>query len=91
MTKEVTIANFRHVRALQSAANNFDCDITVTDFNGSIADAKSILGLMSLNYAKPVTIWAEDADVLNLIVRAIKDEQALADTFLRLNPCFESE
>ena len=39
---------------------------------GSIADAKSILGMMSLDYSHPVKIVCEDERDLNSVVNAIK-------------------
>lgn len=88
MYREVIIDNFAKIRALQSAARDFDTDIGVHDANGSIADAKSILGLMSLDYSNPVRIVVNDDEgyILNILLRAIVDEASLESTFKRLNP-----
>ena len=47
-------------------------DVGVHDMKGSIADAKSILGMMSLDYSHPVKIVCEDERDLNSVVNAIK-------------------
>ena len=39
---------------------------------GSIADAKSILGMMSLDYSHPVKIVCENEHDLNSVVNALK-------------------
>ena len=47
--------------------------VKVSNFTeGSIADAKSILGMMSLDYSHPVKIVCEDERDLNSVVNAIK-------------------
>ncbi len=43
-----------------SAAAKCYNDVGVHDMKGSIADAKSILGMMSLDYSNPVKIVCED-------------------------------
>lgn len=91
MFREVTIDSFRQIRALQSTACQYNVPIGIHDANGSIADAKSILGLMSLDYSKPVKIVVEDEDncLLNILVRCLSDEDCLCTTFERLNPCLK--
>ena len=46
-------------------------DIGVHDAKGSIADAKSILGLMSLDYTKPVMLVSENERELEHVFNAI--------------------
>lgn len=91
MFREVTIDSFRQIRALQSTACQYNVPIGIHDANGSIADAKSILGLMSLDYSKPVKIVVEDKDncLLNILTRCLFDEDCLCATFERLNPCLK--
>ena len=91
MFREVTIDSFRQIRALQSTACQYNVPIGIHDANGSIADAKSILGLMSLDYSKPVNIVVEDEDncLLNILTRCLSDEDCLCATFERLNPCLK--
>ena len=72
MVKQVKISNFSEVRGIVSAATKF-ChnEIGVHDVKGSIADAKSILGMMSLDYSHPVKIVCEDEKALEQVVKAL--------------------
>ena len=72
MIKQIQISNFKEVQKIVSAASGCLSDIGVHDMRGSIADAKSILGMMSLDYSHPVKIVCEDEHDLNRIVNAIK-------------------
>ena len=76
---------------MQNIAIQFNNSIIVKDKNGSTADAKSILGLMSLDYSKPVNIIVDDghADISNIIIRNLSDEPYLKDAFEKLNPSFK--
>ena len=47
MVKQVKISSFTEVKNIMNAASGCCDDIGVHDAKGSIADAKSILGLMS--------------------------------------------
>lgn len=42
------------------------------DMKGSIADAKSILGMMSLDYSHPVKIVCEDEHDLDCVIQALQ-------------------
>ncbi len=72
MVKQVKVSNFTEVKGIVSAAAKCYNDVGVHDMKGSIADAKSILGMMSLDYSHPVKIVCEDEHDLNRIVNAIK-------------------
>ncbi len=73
MVKQVKISNFSEVREIVSAATEFYNDkIGVHDIKGSIADAKSILGMMSLDYSHPVEIVCEDENVLARVVKGLR-------------------
>ena len=61
MVKQVKVSNFTEVKG-----------IVVHDMKGSIADAKSILGMMSLDYSHPVKIVCENEHDLNSVVNALK-------------------
>lgn len=69
----------------------FSQSILIKDKNGSTADAKSILGLMSLDYSKPVEIVVDDghADIASIIIRNLNDEPYLKEMFHKLNPSFK--
>lgn len=60
MVKQVKISNFSEVKSIMNAAAKCVDEIGVHDMQGSIADAKSILGLMSLDYTKPVMLVSEN-------------------------------
>ena len=68
-----------------------DVEITAYIGKNQSVDAKSILGLMSLDYSKPVKIVVEDEDncLLNILTRCLSDEDCLCATFERLNPCLK--
>lgn len=73
MVKQVKISNFSEVRGIVSAATKFaNNEIGVHDVKGSIADAKSILGMMSLDYSHPVQIICEDENALEQVVRTLR-------------------
>jgi phosphotransferase system HPr-like phosphotransfer protein len=71
MVKQVTVSDFTQVKQILNAATGSAADIGVHDTKGSIADAKSILGLMSLDYTKPVLLVSEDVAALEKVYRAL--------------------
>ena len=72
MVKQVKVSNFTEVKGIVSAAAKCYNDVGVHDMKGSIADAKSILGMMSLDYSHPVKIVCENEHDLNSVVNALK-------------------
>ena len=72
MVKQVKVSNFSEGKGIVSAAAKCYNDVGGHDMKGSIADAKSILGMMSLDYSHPVKIVCEDERDLNSVVNAIK-------------------
>ena len=60
MVRQVKVSNFTEVQGIVSAAAKCYNEVGVHDMKGSIADAKSILGMMSLDYSHPVKIVCED-------------------------------
>ena len=56
MVRQVKVSNFSEVQGIVSAAAKCYNEVGVHDMKGSIADAKSILGMMSLDYSRPVKI-----------------------------------
>lgn len=72
MVKQVKISNFSEVKSIMNAATKCRDEIGVHDMKGSIADAKSILGMMSLDYSRPVKIVCEDEKDLDRVIRAVK-------------------
>ncbi|WP_294452290.1 HPr family phosphocarrier protein [uncultured Gemmiger sp.] len=72
MVRQVKVSNFSEVQGIVSAAAKCYNEVGVHDVKGSIADAKSILGLMSLDFSQPVQIVCEDENDLNRVVKAIE-------------------
>ena len=72
MVRQVKISNFSEVKEIVSAAAKCYNEVGVHDMKGSIADAKSILGMMSLDYSHPVKIVCDDESDLDRVVRAMK-------------------
>ena len=71
MVRQVKVSNFAEVQGIVSAAAKCYNEVGVHDMKGSIADAKSILGMMSLDYSHPVKIVCEDERDLNSVVLAL--------------------
>lgn len=89
MEQKVIIDSFHKVRGLQNAASQFPSwPIKVCDSKGSVADARSILGLMSLSYIDPVTICIDGDNewLMGILERAIEDEGLLSNMFYKMNP-----
>lgn len=71
MVRHMQISNFRQVQRLVDTANKVSANIGVYDGNGSIADAKSILGLMSLDFTRPVKIVSESEQAVLDCINAV--------------------
>lgn len=52
---EVTLTSINHVKEFVTAASMMSCEIDVTSGRYTI-DAKSIMGLFSLDLTKPITV-----------------------------------
>jgi len=76
MKREVKISSFAEIQNLRDYARlYFDGNsILIEDDKGSIADARSILGLMSLDYSKPVYILAgkESEQAAETLIKSIE-------------------
>ena len=71
MVKQVKISSFNEVKSIVAAATLCMDQIGVHDQQGSIADAKSILGMMSLDYTKPVLLVSENPSELERVFAAL--------------------
>lgn len=71
MMKQIDIHTLSDVQKVANAAAICLDDIGVHDARGVIADAKSILGLMSLDYSAPVHVVSENEKELERVVRAL--------------------
>ena len=73
MIKQIQISYFKEVQKIVSAASGCLSDIGVHDMRGSIADAKSILGMMNLDFSHPVELVSENERDLNRVYKALKN------------------
>lgn len=69
MVKEIVLHSAEDLRQFMYLAMQSVGDIGVHTVEGKIADAKSILGLMALDYNKPVRVVTEDPHFLKQIDR----------------------
>lgn len=67
MTIEIRLTTAEDLRKFMNLAWNSGQDIGVHAPNGQIADAKSILGLIALDYSQPVKVVTEDTQFLKKI------------------------
>ena len=67
----IKINSFAQCQRLQQVAN--ECiSVQVVDMNGSTANAKSLLSLMSLDFTHKVRIIASTADEIYAIINALQ-------------------
>ena len=71
MTKPVKVTCFKQVHNIVTAAAQCRQEISVQDLKGAVADAKSILGLMNLDYKPPVKLMGENAEEIERIYNAV--------------------
>ena len=71
MVRQVKVSNFAEVQGIVSAAAKCYNEVGVHDMKGSIADAKSILGLMNLDYKHPVKLMGENAEEVEHVYNAV--------------------
>ena len=69
MVKEIVLHSAEDLRQFMYLAMQSVEDIGVHTVEGKIADAKSILGLMALDYNKPVRVVTEEPHFLKQIDR----------------------
>lgn len=67
MIKQVMLHSAEDLREFMFMAMQSAEDIGVHTVDDKIADAKSVLGLMALDYSKPVKVVTEDARFLKQI------------------------
>lgn len=67
MVKKIKLNTADDLRRFMNLAWDCDSDIGVHAPDGKIADAKSILGLISLDYNQPVMVVTEDDDFYSMI------------------------
>ena len=69
MVKKIKLSTAEDLKEFMNIAWNSAEDIGVHDPIGQIADAKSILGLISLDYSQPVKVVTEDMKFIKKIER----------------------
>lgn len=72
MTKPVKVTCFKQVHNIVTAAAQCRREISVQDLKGAVADAKSILGLMNLDFSQPVEICGEDPAEVERVYNAVR-------------------
>lgn len=60
MVKHIKLTSADDLKTFMQLAWNCPSDVGVHTEDNKIADAKSVLGLMALDYAKPVMVVSED-------------------------------
>lgn len=71
MIQQVKIRDMKQINALVRAAGALPNDVGVHDANGDIADAKSILGMLRLDYSRPVKVVSGSRYALRACLRAL--------------------
>lgn len=69
MVKDINLHSAEDLRQFMYLAMQSSEEIGVHTTDGKIADAKSILGLMALDYTKPVKVVTEDTHFLKQIAQ----------------------
>lgn len=67
MVMSINLKSAEDLREFMNLAWECPEDIGVHDPEGRIADAKSILGLIALDYSKPVMVVSEDEKIFKKI------------------------
>lgn len=74
LIKEVMLHSAEDLRQFMYLAMQSSEDIGVHTVDGKIADAKSVLGLMALDYSKPVKVVTEDNHFVKQLSKWIVNE-----------------
>ncbi len=75
MIERVRVSNINQINKIVNAASSLNSDVGIHDANGQIADAKSLLGVLSLGIVGGTTIR---------IIADGADEQAAVDALIKL-------
>lgn len=70
MIERVRVKNIDQINKIAHIASALNSDVGIHDANGQIADAKSLLGLLRLDYSRPVEVVSENVHALRACVRA---------------------
>lgn len=73
---EFFIKRFNQVKRLHDVVSRSkmfaNTEVKITDAFGSVADAKSLLGMMSLNYNKPISIICENNELTCYLIKVLE-------------------
>lgn len=74
MVKPVKLVTAEDLREFMHLAWDSEEDIGVHTVDGNIADAKSVLGLIALDYSQPVLVVTEDETFLKKIQKWVVEK-----------------
>ncbi|MGN0422615.1 MAG: HPr family phosphocarrier protein [Lachnospiraceae bacterium] len=74
MIREIMLNTSNDLRDFMHLACSSPMDIGVHTMDNQIADGKSVLGLMAIDYKKPVRVISEDAKFMKQLDRWAVDE-----------------
>lgn len=74
MEKKVIVRDMKDIRNIISAATHWFDSIHVTDSLGDRANAKSILGLLALDYSNPVQIGSDNAEAVKSVYKSLQKQ-----------------
>lgn len=70
------IKRFNQVKRLHDVVSRSkmfaNTEVKIADAFGSVADAKSLLGMMSLNYNKPINIICENNELTCYLIKVLE-------------------
>ena len=69
MIKKIMLTEANDLKDFMVLACKSPCDVGVHTPAGQIADGKSILGLMALDYKEPIKVVCEDLEFMRKIAR----------------------
>lgn len=72
MKKTIKMNNLNDIRSFTSAATDLFDTIHVQDSLGAIANAKSILGVLALNCAEPLTVISDSPEAIGIVCKALE-------------------
>lgn len=72
MTKEIIINSISELQAIQKLATAVNEDVYFHSLDNSImVDAKSFIGLFTLDFSKPVLLVTESKEIMNRIEKGL--------------------
>lgn len=75
LTAKITLNNIEDVKRFVQIANGFDFEIELSSGRYTV-DAKSIMGIFSLDLSKPITLAASCGESTNTFCQKLKEFEA---------------